>query len=55
LIFWQFGRESLAGGMVSSNMRHTVKNIYEIPGFVLTKPSWDWDWVNCPGQGEFDK
>jgi len=24
----------------------TVKKIYEIPGFVLTKPSWDWDLVN---------
>jgi len=23
-----------------------AKKIYEIPGFVLTKPSWDWDWVN---------
>jgi len=27
------------------------KQIYEIPGFVLTKPSWDWDWVNYSQPG----
>ena len=24
---------------------YTVKKNYRIPGFVLTNPSWDWDWV----------
>jgi len=24
---------------------------YEIPGFVLTKPSWDWDWANYSQPG----
>jgi len=23
----------------------------KIPGFVLIKPSWDWDWVNYSGPG----
>jgi len=26
------------------------KKIYEIPGFVLTKPSQNSDWVNIPGK-----
>jgi len=29
----------------------TVKKIYKIPGFVLTKPSWDWDLVNYSRPG----
>jgi len=27
-------------------IRYNVKKFFEIPGFVLTKPSWDWDWVD---------
>jgi len=30
---------------------HTLKQIYEIPGFVMTTPSWDWDWVNYSRPG----
>jgi len=33
--------------------QYTVNKFYEIPGFVVTKPSWDWDldWVNSrPGR-----
>ena len=25
---------------------YTVKKIYEIPWFSLTKPSWEWEWVH---------
>jgi len=27
------------------------KKIYRIPGFVMTKPSWDWDGVNYSRPG----
>jgi len=30
---------------------HAVKRIYTITGFVLTKPSWDWDLVNYSRPG----
>jgi len=30
---------------------YTVKRNYEVPGFFLTKPSWDWDWVNYSWPG----
>jgi len=30
---------------------YTVIFFYEIPGFVLTKHSWDWDWVNYSWPG----
>jgi len=33
--------------------QNTLYNFfYKIPGFVLTKPSWDWDWVNYSRPGK---
>ena len=42
LIYSRFGRKN----SVHERKVCTLNFFYEIPGFVLTKPSWDWDWVN---------
>ena len=40
-----------AASVVTCHYRYTVIKFYEIPGFYLTKLSWDWDWVNYSRSG----
>jgi len=35
--------------VLSTHGRYPVKKNYEIPGFVLTKPFWDWVHYSWPG------